>query len=39
LETCAFVPIIRWSGDPRTDKPSFSCFIKLPSVKLQMQMC
>lgn len=34
-DTRAFVPIIRWSGDSRTDKPCFSCFIKLSSLKLK----
>lgn len=34
-DTCAFVPIIRRRGDPRTGKPWFSCFIELPSLKLQ----
>lgn len=37
LKTCAFVPNIRWSGDSRADKPCFSCFIKLPFMKLQFR--
>lgn len=37
LKMCAFVPNIRWSGDSRTDKPCFSCFIKLPFMKLRFR--